>query len=103
MARFNTRVELHYATAQHYKSLSEAMINKGFTGYVIGSNGKYYELPPGEYAYEGNKTSDQVRELATQAASTTGKNFAIRVTEGDSCWSGLKEISAPAKSFSSYY
>lgn len=92
MARFNTRIELHYATAQDYKNLSDAMSTKGFKGYVEGSDSKYYELPPGEYAFEGDKTGEQVRDLATHTASLTGKNFGVRVTEGGSFWRGLKEV-----------
>lgn len=103
MARFNTRVELHYATAQDYKTLSDAMSARGFKGYVEGADSKYYELPPGEYAFEGNKTGEQVRELAAQAGDITGKSFAVRVTEGGSFWRGLKEVTAPSKSYSAFY
>lgn len=100
MARFNVRVELHYAQAQHYQTLSAAMSAKGFTGYVTGSDGKKYELPPGEYAFDGSRTAEQIRELATAAASSTGKDSAVRVTEGQSYWRGLKEI---VRSQSAYY
>lgn len=103
MARFNTRIELHYATAHDYKILSDAMSARGFKGYVEGSDSKYYELPPGEYAYEGDKTGEQVRDLATQAGNVTGKNFAVRVTKGESFWRSLKEIANPSKSYSAFY
>lgn len=103
MATFNIRVELHYANASDYQRLAEAMSAKGFKGYVVATTNRIYELPPGEYAYEGYQSNDDVRALAADAAAKTGKSFAVRSTEGSTCWLGLKEISSAAKSYGALY
>ena len=66
------------------------MEKKGFTRSITADNGSTYHLPWAEYNGTGNLTSMQVLDVARAAASTTGKQNAVLVTEASSrAWAGL--------------
>ena len=56
-------------------------------------DGKTYHMPWAEYNGTGNLTSAQVRDIAREAADSTGKQNAIFVTEAVSrAWIGLNQL-----------
>jgi hypothetical protein len=93
MANFTVRVELHEATWEDYEMLHAAMAARGFSRQIKGDNGKTYQLPLAEYTGSGNLDSERVREIAREAANTTGKNNAVLVSESTSrAWIGLQPV-----------
>ena len=90
MADFTVRVELHQASNTHYQSLHAAMEQKGFSRFIVADTGRTYQMPWAEYNGSGTLTSTQVRDIAREAADTTGKSNAVFVTEAQSrAWIGL--------------
>lgn len=71
MAKFMTRVELHNADADDYANLHKQMESRGFSRTILGSEGKYYQLPTAEYVCEVVATTAQVRDTAREAAKAT--------------------------------
>ena len=93
MATFTTRVELHRAYDDDYDVLHAAMERRGFSRQITSDSGKTYHLPTAEYNISGNKTRDQVLDLAKAAASETNKKHAVLVTESNGrSWSGLEQV-----------
>jgi hypothetical protein len=93
MANFTVRVELHKAEWNDYEQLHAAMEQKGFSRQITSDDGKAYHLPWAEYNGTGNLTSSQVRDIARQAADSTGKQNAVFVTEAVSrAWIGLNQL-----------
>lgn len=91
--QFTTRVELHAAAKQDYHTLHQAMEREGFSRVIQGSNGQWYELPEAEYNREANMPITDVRESAGRAASTTGRNYSVLVSEATSrAWIGLPVV-----------
>ena len=93
MGYFMTRVELHGGTAADYEKLHEAMRLQGFSRNVKSSDGVLYRLPTAQYRFESATLSlVQIREKASAAARSIGKEFAVLVTEGLSVWVGLERV-----------
>jgi hypothetical protein len=66
------------------------MHNAGFASTIRGDDGKTYHLPTAEYYYFGSVALTEVRDKAASAAGTTGRAFAVLVTEGERfAWQGL--------------
>jgi photosystem II stability/assembly factor-like uncharacterized protein len=90
MAAFTVRVELHSASEADYQILHVAMEIRGFSRYITSDDGTTYHLPTAEYNREGNLTRQQVLDSAKIAANTTGKKYAILMTESAGrTWVGL--------------
>jgi hypothetical protein len=83
MTRFTTRVELHHASDDDYEVLHSAMKTEGFSRTITFGDVSYH-LPTAEYNRSGELTTDQVLESAKRAAATTGRNYAVLVTESNS-------------------
>jgi len=93
MANFTVRVELHQAEWTDYEKLHAAMEQKGFSRRIKSDDGKTYHMPWAEYNGTGNLTSAQVRDVAREAANSTGKQNAVFVTEAVSrAWVGLNQL-----------
>jgi hypothetical protein len=94
-SKFTVRVELHRATESDYEQLHEQMETRGFSR-TITLDDEDYQLPPAEYSFEGDKTKEQVHDLAKAAARAVkpAPTPAILVTKsaGRYC-SGLKKVS----------
>jgi hypothetical protein len=90
MSYYVTRVELHYATYEDYENLHGAMQRARFSRVIVGDDGQTYHLPTAEYVMVGDYDVAAVRRASAQAAATTGKKFAVVVTQGASLsWEGL--------------
>jgi len=82
MPSFITRVELHNARAEDYAVLHKAMTNAKFHKTIKDDKGESYELPSAEYFSHGpNITATQVRDLALNAANSTGRTNWVLVSE----------------------
>lgn len=81
MAKFTTRVELHDAKSTDYDKLHEQMEAKGFTKTWKTDGGTVYHLPTAEYDYRGDKSKDEVLELAKGAAGRVKPSYEVFVTE----------------------
>jgi hypothetical protein len=93
MATFTVRVELHGATSKDYDKLHKAMESKGFSRTISSSQGTTYQLPTGEYSFEGSSTRKQVLALAKSAAATTKLKYAVLVTESNGrTWDYLQAV-----------
>ena len=93
MANFTVRVELHQAVLVDYQRLHVAMEQKGFSRQITADDGSAYHMPWAEYNGSANLTSSQVRDVARQAADSTGKQNAVFVTEAVSrAWIGLSQL-----------
>jgi hypothetical protein len=90
MPTFITRVELHHADEEDYKTLHAAMEDEGFSRTVVSDKGVRYHLPTAEYGRQGDLTKQDVLNSAKTAANITGCKFAVIVTESNgSTWGGL--------------
>jgi hypothetical protein len=86
------RVELHDATGDDYARLHEAMESEGFSRLISSDDGGAYHLPWAEYDWSGNDARSSVLASAKRAASRTGREFAVLVTESKGrTWSGLQK------------
>jgi len=95
MAQFTVRVELHHAEWTDYERLHAAMEQKGFSRQITSDDGMAYHMPWAEYNGTGNLTSAQVRDIAREAADSTGKQNAVFVTEAVSrAWIGLSTLAS---------
>ena len=93
MSQFTVRIELHEAQWTDYETLHAAMENRGFSRLITSDDGRRYQLPWAEYNGTANLTSSQVRDIALDAAKTTGKSNAVLVTEAmGRAWSGLTQV-----------
>jgi hypothetical protein len=93
MANFTVRVELHNATWADYEMLHAAMEAKGFSRQITSDDGNTYQLPLAEYNGSGNLDSSRVRDIACDAANSTGKGNAVLVSEAPTrAWAGLQRI-----------
>jgi hypothetical protein len=81
MARFTVRVELHQANWDDYETLHAAMEREGFSRLITSSDGITYHLPLAEYNRDENISPDAVLESAKRGAGSTGKKYAVLVTE----------------------
>lgn len=94
MAKFTVRVELHQAAWADYETLHTAMEAKGFSRQIRSDDGIIYQLPLAEYNCSGNLDSSHVRDIAREAANSTGKSNAVLVSEAPSrSWIGLQKVS----------
>lgn len=94
MANFLARVELHGASSQDYENLHAAMEQAGFSRRIQSSDGVWYHLPTAEY-YCSTTTAatDRIRDVAAQAAGTTGRRAGVLVAEaGAMFWIGLDRV-----------
>jgi hypothetical protein len=93
MAHYTTRVELHNAREADYKTLQAEMEELGFTRTVVGHDGANYQLPAGEFNYEGEIPIDTVFDKARYAAETTDLEYEILVSEAvKRKWHGLRKL-----------
>jgi hypothetical protein len=93
MANFTVRVELHQATWADYETLHAAMEAKGFSRHITSDDGKTYQLPLAEYNGMGNLDATRVRDIAREAANSTGKSNAVLVTQAPArAWIGLEQV-----------
>lgn len=94
MAMFTVRVELHNADSNDYENLHQEMEAAGFSRTITTTSGEVYQLPNAEYSYTGDKTTEQVRDLASDTAKKVKANPAILVTKSDGTrrWSGLNKV-----------
>jgi hypothetical protein len=93
MATFMIRVELHSATYPDYVQLAKALAAQNVIDTIKGDNGLWYKLPPAEYQCIANLTPEAVRQIVATAAATTGKTYAIVVTQSAGMsWSGLEAV-----------
>jgi len=91
MARFTTRVELHYATEADYQVLHSAMELRGFSRLVGANDGRRYHLPPAEYDLSGTASINDVLQGAQSAIAEIHKTGAVLVTEAvRRSWVGLR-------------
>lgn len=94
MHKFTTRVELiGKPAATTYKKLHEAMAEKGFTRFFPDTHATYV-TPEGEYLSRHNLKTNQVLELAREAAGTVWKDFRIFTTITQERWEyfNLKQL-----------
>ncbi|MGB8169893.1 MAG: hypothetical protein WCF18_20490 [Chthoniobacteraceae bacterium] len=90
MANFLTRIELRDSTPEDYTKLDKRMEALGFSRSIRADDQRTHLLPTGNFVGSGDGTTQQVRDLATQAAAETGKAFGILVVECDrAAWIGL--------------
>jgi hypothetical protein len=90
MPNFLTRVELRDASAADYTALEKRMEALGFIRTIRADDNRTHLLPTGNFVGFGEGTTQQVRDLATQAAAETGKAFGILVVECEkAAWIGL--------------
>lgn len=90
MPNFLTTVELRDASAEDYTKLNARMESLGFSRSIRADDQRTHQLPTGNFIGTGEGTTQQVRDLATQAAAETGKGFGILVVECEkAAWIGL--------------
>jgi hypothetical protein len=93
MANFTVRVELHNAQGSDYERLHTAMEQKGFSRQITADDGKAYHMPWAEYNATANLTCIRVRDIAREAADSTGRSNAVLVTEAATrAWIGLPTL-----------
>jgi hypothetical protein len=95
MRRFTVRVELHGAEADReaYPKLHSEMAKEKFLRYLSLTNGRKMQLPEAEYSFTGKGGIKSILQRAKTAASTTGYESSVLVTEVASrIYDNLKEI-----------
>ncbi len=94
MSIFIVRIELHHAsTRQDYENLHTQMDANGLSRTIQANDGVTYALPTAEYTATGDYTIQQVLTAAKAAATTTGKTFAVFISEAKQWMSaGLQSV-----------
>jgi hypothetical protein len=93
MAKFTVRIELQGVpnSSPLYALLDEAMLRRGFGRIVTSHDGQKYDLPTGEYAFEGEKSGEDVRAAAKEAVGVTERAGSVLVIESVvRWWNGLR-------------
>lgn len=91
MSNYLVRIELHGGTWDDYEELHAAMASRGFSREITSGEGQSYQLPTAEYVIRSASELEAVRSLAAAAARTTGRKFAVVVSEYSRCgWTGLE-------------
>lgn len=83
MARYTVRVELHRADSDDYDLLHEFMEAEGFFRYIVDGDDVKHQLPTAEYNISSSGDRDAILKRAKQAASQTGKQYMVLVTESN--------------------
>jgi hypothetical protein len=69
------------------------METEGFSRVIKGGNGTWYHLPTAEYYRDANLTIEAIRESAGRAATRTGRNYAVLVSQTlGTAWVGLNKV-----------
>ncbi len=70
MLDYHVRVELHgiHHSSSTYDTLHHVMEHVGFSRTIVGDDGVIYKLPPAEYRARSNRTAEEVRSFAVDAA-----------------------------------
>lgn len=94
MSRYTVRVELHnYPQESDYQKLHDGMAQRGFSRYIIDSEGTRYHLPLAEYNIESEEDKNEVLARAKIAAKKVGKQYSILVTRSAGrTWEGLDSV-----------
>lgn len=93
MALFTVRIELHSVFREDHQVLQYALRNENFTTTIRDESGAVFILPTSEYNKEGEYSKEQVLDSAIRAATKTGKEYSIIVTEsGGRCWANLTKV-----------
>ena len=96
MANYLARVELHRPYLDDaYNRLRAAMEKAGFKQVILGKNGDWYHLPPGEYALVSEKTVSEVVTLAKGVANgihARNEVLAVQYERTGVMWQGLKRV-----------
>lgn len=93
MSNFIIRVVLHDASLADYVVLQQNLAAFGVVDVVLATDGKRYKLPPAEYIYTGNESAEVVRQACVNTASSTGRRFAVLVTQASNIvWQGLPVV-----------
>ena len=88
MTDFLTRVELHGGSAEDYAGLDQAMAAASFSKVIRSSRGLLYHMPSATYFSQADGMSAaEVRNLAVQAASRTGRRYDVITSSGDTAFS----------------
>ncbi len=87
MSDFVTRIDLHGGSADDYASLDQAMAAANFSKVIRSSRGLLYHMPSATYFSQSDGMgAAEVRNLAVQAASRTGKRYDVIVASGDTAF-----------------
>jgi hypothetical protein len=90
MANFLACVELRDSKPEDYTKLNTRMEKLGFSRSIRADDERTHQLPTGNFVGTGEGNTQQVRDLAAQAAAETGRAFGILVVECDrAAWIGL--------------
>lgn len=81
MAKFITRVELHGALEGDYDRLHREMGLRKFTRTIVSDQGDTYRLPSAEYFLSSELSVTQVRNLASEAATATGRGHWVLTSQ----------------------
>ncbi len=95
MSNYMARVELYAAEENDYSQLDANMGRRGYLRTMTGEDGAIYKLPTGTYyVAESSAMLEVALRAAVDAASETGKEAAVMVTDWRSArWSGLSNAS----------
>ena len=89
MSKFMVRVVLHDGDgAASYENLNGVMAQQGFTRELQGKKASY-QLPTGEYWFQGDSSVTDLRLRAAVAAEATGHDFGVIVVRVDG-WSIMR-------------
>ena len=91
MSNYMARVELYAGGENEYSQLDANMGRRGYLRTMAGEDGVSYTLPTGTYyVAESSAMLEVALRAAVDAASETGKQAAVMVTDWRSArWSGL--------------
>ena len=94
MTDFVTRIELHGGSAEDYAILDQAMAAANFSKVIRSGRGLLYHMPSATYFSQADGMSaTEVRNIAVQAASRTGRRYDIITASGDTAFA-LHPVSA---------
>lgn len=100
MAQFFIRVVLHNATAQDYVRVQSALASKGIVDRIVGSDGRLWRLPPGEYRCDYDATASDIRSLVRGLLTPVFSNNAVIVVKyTESAWIELEQIPVGASGY----
>lgn len=93
MATYSIRVLLHGAEPEQYTALEDHLRAIGVVDVIMGDDGQWYQLPPGEYTMTSNLGLEAARGTVYHIAEAISSFPAVYVTQSAGrAWVGLRSL-----------
>ena len=93
MSTYSIRVLLHGGEREHYTALEKHLRAIGALDVIMGDDGRWYQLPPGEYTMPSHLWLEAARSTVYHIAEAISPFPAVYVTQSaGQAWVGLRSV-----------